>query len=877
MTLTPGTRLGAYDILAMIGVGGMGDVFRARDTRLQRDIALKVLPDSFVRDPDRLARFRREALVLAALNHPNVAAIFGVEESTDTLALVLELVDGPTLADRIEQRPLPLDEALPIAAQIADALEAAHEQGVVHRDLKPANIKIRPDGTVKVLDFGLAKALDAHPTSVDAASGPTITSPALMTAAGVLLGTAAYMSPEQAKGRPADRRSDIWAFGVVLFEMLSGRRPFKGDDVADTLAAVLRAEPAWNELPAITPMGVRRLLRRCLQKDSRRRLQHIGDARLELADVGLEESTPPVRVAPLRRPIWPIIAAATAGGVAVGAALWVLGRGESVRPVTRFPISVPELAARAVGQGSSVTLSPDGQTIVYVVGGPSPGLEKRRLNEMRSERIRGAEGGTRPFFSPDGEWIGFIVGTKLRKVPVAGGSPIPICEVGTSARASWGDDGTIVVARPSLWKVPAGGGRLQPLIEAGEGVGQFIDPYVLPGSRAVLVQNRQPPSPGFIEAIDLQTRTRHRLVEGSSGRLTTAGELIFVRQSQMWAARFDATRLAMIGSAVPVFESASFGAEGLDSQGGYATSNNGSLVYLAGSATTSLGWLDRKGVWTTLADGITDVRNPRLSPDGTRIAVNGGANPANVYVFEVGRPGSRLPLTTSGHNRIGAWSRDGQQIAFFSALMTPQASLGVQDLFVVPASGGTPTRVLERPGAQWADSWSPDGRFLIFDDGPGYSRDLWVLPLGGEPRRLVADPKFNERGGAFSPDGKSFAFVSDMSGRAEVYVEPFPGPGERVPISIEGGLQPVWSRDGRELFYRQGDALMAVPVQFDPFRPGAPRKHLDMPRALYGQDPYVPEYDVAADGRVVTVRRDTVPEIHVVLNWAEELRRALGR
>ena len=340
--------------------------------------------------------------MLAALNHPNVAAIFGVEESTDTLALVLELVDGPTLADRIEQGPLPLDEALPIAAQIADALESAHEQGVIHRDLKPANIKIRPDGTVKVLDFGLAKALDTQPDERRCRDGPTITSPALMTAAGVLLGTAAYMSPEQAKGRPADRRSDIWAFGAVLFEMLSGRWAFKGDDVGDTLAAVLRAEPSWSDLPPGTPIGVRRLLRRCLQKDPKRRLRHIGDARLELADVGLEEATA-LRVAPGRRWLWPIVAAATAGAAAVGAALWVLPRGESARPVTRFPISVPELAARVPGSGSSVTLSPDGQAIVYVVGGPNTGLERRRFNEMRPERIRGTEGGTRPFFSPDGE------------------------------------------------------------------------------------------------------------------------------------------------------------------------------------------------------------------------------------------------------------------------------------------------------------------------------------------------------------------------------------------------------------------------------------------------------------------------------------------
>ena len=393
--------------------------------------------------------------------------------------------------------------------------------------------------------------------------------------------------------------------------------------------------------------------------------------------------------------------------------------------MTRFPISVPDLAVRVPGAGSSVTLSPDGQSIVYVVGGPTPGLERRRLNEMRPERIRGAEGGTRPFFSPDGEWIGFIVGSKLRKIPAGGGLPVSICDVETNARASWGDDGTIVVARPGLWKVPAVGGRLEPLIDAGEGVGQFADPYVLAGSRAVLVQNRRPPGPGFVEAVDLQTRSRHRLVEGSSGRLSSTGELLFIRQGQMWAIKFDATRLAVIGTAVPVFESSGFTSEGGDI---FATSSNGSLVYLAGSATTSLVWLDRKGTSTTLVGGAAEARNPRLSPDGTRIAVN-SAIPANVHIFDVARPGSRLPLTTSGHNRAGAWSPDSQRLAFFSAPTTPQGSLGDQDLFVMSASGGTPTRVLERPGAQWADSWSPDGGSLIFDDGPGYSRDLWYSRL----------------------------------------------------------------------------------------------------------------------------------------------------
>jgi eukaryotic-like serine/threonine-protein kinase len=873
MSLTPGDRLGAYDVLARLGAGGMGEVFRGRDRALHRDVALKVLPEAFVQDTDRIARFGREAQILAALNHPNIAAIYGVESSGAVPALVLELVEGPTLADRIASGTLPVDEALAVAAQVVAALEAAHSQGIVHRDLKPANIKLRPDGTVKVLDFGLAKALDGNAVTANPDLSQAITSPAL-TRAGLILGTAAYMSPEQARGRSADARSDIWAFGVVLYEMLTGERMFQGDDVADTLAAVLRAEPSWTAMPADAPASIRRLLRRCLQKDPQQRLQHIGDARLELADA---ENEATAAVAPAPRRLWPLGAAAAAGAAVAAALTAALGGARTMpppeRPVTRFSMQAPNLAARVIGSGSSVVISPDGRTVVYVIGGSGLGLERRRLNELSGEPIRGTEGGSRPFFSPDGQSIGFFTSSQLKRVSIDGGTPVVVADAPPNARGTWGDDDTIVIARPGLSRVPAGGGVVQQVLEANEDAGQFYEAEFLPGARAVLVQNRRPPSAGSIEAVELATGVRHRLVEGSSPKLAATGELLFVRDGKIWAAEFDTTRLSVAGTPVPLVESESLG-NGDAGEGGFATSGDGTLVYLAGEAASSLVWLDRQGAATPAWPGLVQVRNPRLSPDGRRLVAN-GTRAADLWLFDLER-GSRLRLTTEGFNRGGAWSPDGQRFAFFSAPSTPQLGAGLtQDLFSIPAGGGAPTKLLDRPGPQWADSWSPDGRYLVFDDGPGYSRDLWVLPLGGEPRPLVAS-RFNERGGAISRDGTSMAFVSDESGRDEVYVQPFPDPGSKVPISTNGGRQPVWSRDGSLLFYREGEWLMTVAVQTNPFRAASPRRVFEMPTALYSLDPYVADYDVAADGRILTVRREGAAEIHVVLNWVEELRRALA-
>jgi WD40 repeat protein len=870
VSLTPGTLLGAYEVGALIGAGGMGEVYRARDTRLHRDVALKVLPQTFAADPERLARFKREAQLLASLSHSNVGAIYGLEELASSSALVLELVEGPTLADRIASGPLPLEEALSIATQVADALEAAHELGIVHRDLKPANIKVRPDGTVKVLDFGLAKALDTAPASTTLDNSPTITSPA-MTLAGVILGTAAYMSPEQARGHAADRRSDIWAFGVVVFEMLTARRAFKGDDVPDILAAVLRAEPEWSALPPTTPRSIRRLLRRCLEKDRRRRLQHIGDARLELADPDDSEPPAPGVTAAARRRLWPIVVATVSGATVVAFAAWMMRPAPVERPVTRFTIQVPEMA-RVFGTGASVVISPDGRTLVYVVGGTRPGLERRQLHDGTTERVRGTDGGSRPFFSPDGQWLGFFADNKLKKVPVAGGVAVTLADAPRNASGAWGDNGSIVIARPDLRRVASTGGAPEVILEPRDV--QILEPEFLPGSKSVLVQTRTPPNPGFIEIVNLETRIHRRLLEGGSPKLAATGDLLFMRQGRLWGAKFDAGRGEIVGTPVQLGDSVNNLEQSTEGPT-YATSRDGTFVYMAGEAATSVVWLTRTGASTTALAADSSLRNPRLSPDGGRVLVN-GTSAADLWIFDFAR-GSRLRLTTAGYNRGGAWSPDGGQIAFFSL---PQAlqpgGVNTQDIFVIPSSGGSPTLVLERPGPQWVDSWSPNGRYLMLDDGPGFSRDLLVLPLGGEPRAFVAT-RFNERSGVFSPDGGSVAFVSDESGRDDVYVLPFSGGGQKVPISVNGGRQPVWSRDGRELFYREDDAMMVVAVKHSPFQASAPRKLFDMPGALYGLDPYSADYDVAPDGRFISVRREGSADIQVILNWTEELRHALGK
>jgi tRNA A-37 threonylcarbamoyl transferase component Bud32 len=892
--------IGSYRILEKIGEGGMGEVFRATDTILKRHVALKVLRSEVANTSERIARFQREAEVLASLNHPNIAHLYGIEKSNGILALVMELVEGETLADRIAEGNISLDEALPIAKQIAEALEAAHEQGIIHRDLKPGNIKLRDDGTVKVLDFGLAKALEPTVASGSAAAlanSPTITSPALETGVGVLLGTAAYMSPEQAKGRPADKRSDIWAFGCVLFEMLTGTRPFGGKDVAETMAAVIRAEPSWASLPARTPAAITRLLKRCLHKDPRQRLQHAGDARLELTETewAATSDSAPHQATSAR---WWMLATAVAVVAAAIAVLALRMRNpEPVgAPVSRFAIRIPDAATiSTTSSGYDVALSPDGRTLLF--SGPGSGVYKRRLDATAFEPLRGAEIGLGPFFSPDGAWVGFLSEGKLKKVPIEGGLPITICDTPfAGARGTWGEDGTIVfTAGGDLYQVSENGGAIQPILKAGGDDGAvYSQPRFVPGSKTVLVRNGGPTgaSSGRIEAIELSTLKRHPLVEGTAPQLSATGDLLFQQQGALWAVRFNPGRLAIEGAPVRMIESVWT----LVANAAFSAARGGTLAYVAGSASSdrSIVWIDHGGKVTPAADTRGQLQSPRLSPNGKLAVVSatdGGS--LGLWLYDLDR-GTRQRLTTDANSRRTAWSPDATQFAFYS-VTTPgvRQTASDQDLYVMPSTGGEPKLLLKRPGLQYPDSWSPDGRFLIFEDGEGPEasigarRDLWLLPLRKTPLGIEAEApqrllvtRFNERGAVFAPDGRHIAFVSDESGRPEIYVQPFPGQAPKIPISTNGGLQPVWSRHGDELFYREGNWLMSVALQREPFRAGSPRRLFEFPGVTYNLDQNFADYDVAPDGRFLAIRSDVGArgqDIQLVLNWTEDLRRALGR
>jgi serine/threonine protein kinase len=635
LALAPGTRLGVYEVTAQIGEGGMGQVYQARDTKLHRDVALKILPDAFARDPDRLARFTREAQTLASLNHPNIAQIHGFEESGNVRALVMELVEGEDLSQRIARGAIPITEALSTAKQIAEALEAAHEQGVIHRDLKPANIKVREDGTVKVLDFGLAKAME--PTgarSSNVSESPTITTPA-MTQAGMILGSAAYMSPEQAKGRAADRRSDVWAFGVVLYEMLTGQRAFKGEDVSDTLAFILTREPDWTALPADTPPLIRRLLRRCLEKERKRRLDSAADARLEIeeamtassaVEAAAAQSEPAPRSAWSRALTWTL--AASTLGLAIALALllapWRASRGVE-RPLVRLDVDLGadvSLPASAP-EGASVIISPDSTRIVYVSASSGPArLVTRRLDQPRTTDLQGTEDASGPFFSPDGQWVGFFARGKLNKVPVEGGLVVPLSDIPRVVGASWGDDGYVVAAMGAggLVRIPSGGGAATPLTDPGNEE-DYLLPQVLPGGQAVLFLalragiDKQSIQQN-IEVIRVRDRRRKTLLRSAtSPRYLPSGHLVYTKGATLFALPFDLDRLETSGTAVPVLEDVAV--QPVSGLAQFDVSRSGTMVYRKdpGSAVgmTRVQWLDASGKKDTVMAKPAVFSAPRLS------------------------------------------------------------------------------------------------------------------------------------------------------------------------------------------------------------------------------------------------------------------------
>jgi eukaryotic-like serine/threonine-protein kinase len=905
--LEPGTSVGPYRVSGLIGEGGMGQVYRAHDTKLQRDVALKILPDAFVHDPDRLARFTREAHMLASLNHPNIAGIHGFEDGGEIHALVLELVEGSTLADRIARGPLPVDEALAIARQIADALEAAHEHGIVHRDLKPTNIKVREDGTVKVLDFGLAKAAvppRAAPTANDPNTAdvltvtvpdtvsPTIVSPA-MTQMGIILGTAAYMSPEQAKGRQADKRSDVWAFGAVLYEMLSGQRVFKGDDIADTLASVLRQDIDWTALPASTPAPVRRLIARCLDRDARRRLRDIGEARIVLDDpaaLARADAGDVPTVAPLR-PLWRR-AMATAAASLVAALLavgsvWLLTR-PAPPSIVRTTITTSGSTALALsGFDRDVAITPDGSRVVY--RGTNQ-LLVRALNQLEPTVLGGLGAPRGLFVSPDGQWIGFFDGTTINKVAITGGPPVTIAPTdGQGARsATWGPDGTIIFATGApatgLRRVSAAGGEptvlTTPDRERGERHHSW--PEFLPGAGAVLftISSFEGEGTNQIAVLDLQAGTSKVLIRGgSAARYVPTGHLVYEFTGTLFAVPFNLGRLEVVGTPMPVLD-VTPGPGAAD----VALAANGSLVYVpwgGGVSDQTVVWVDRQGRVSPLPNIPPDrYRDVRISPDGGRLAL---ATEADVFTYDVVRATLSRLTTDPASDRSPIWTSDSQRIIFRSQRAR------YPELFRRPADGaGRDEQLLARKDLVdlYPSSWSADGTQLLFTEAPSPGRCAigqmaierpsdWNVLLGGE--RCYAHA-------AVSPDGHWMAYRSNHSGQNEIYVERYPELGNRQQTSTGGGQVPVWSRDGRELFFSSldGRQMLAVPVQYGSTLVTG-RQQLLFETAI-GVSVSGRPYDIAPDGRFLMIRSGqaqagggTASNLILVQNWFEELKRLVPR
>jgi Tol biopolymer transport system component len=884
-----GRRLGGYQVQARLGAGGMGVVYRARDTKLGRDVAIKILPHVFTSDPERLARFEREARMLAALNHPHIGAIYGVEEAEGVRALVLELVEGDTLADRLQRGPVPVAEALAIARQIAEALEAAHEKGIIHRDLKPANIKVTPDGVVKVLDFGLAKASIGDGSTPDLTQSPTMTIGG--TREGVILGTAAYMSPDQARGQAVDKRTDIWAFGCVLYELLTGRAVFARETMTDTLAAVIEHEPDWRALPAGVPAGVQRLLRRCLEKDSKRRLRDIGDVRLEIDEataIDAEASAasdvrPTLRLARARS--WALAAVVL---VAIGALAWVLlsrERRSGTTPITRTTIALPADQILDTGGGLPLAIAPDGQRLVYVAR--SDGIARlyvRALDAYESLLLAGTEGAQFPFFSPDGRWVGFFANGLLKRVAIGGGAPLPICDVpatgagGGDARprgGTWAPDGTIVFDRGAsgLMRVPATGGSPTPVTSRDSAMDarNLSWPEFLPDGRALIATVIGLPAPGsHLAVLSFDTGEWRVVGLGEQARYVASGYLVYhaphVREGEVQAVGFDASRGAFRGEPFSVmggvFRSPNGGSIYL------GVSQSGTLVFAPGGLAHTLVRVDRNGRRTSLSDDRRGFRFPRISPDGRKVAVTIDPRPSEIWVYDIERR-SRIPLVREGHSLNPVWTPDGTRIAY-------STYFGPSDHHVYwrAADGSGAAELLSE--YEYPSGWTGNGRALIVEDVTATNGfDIRIVPLGGDSQPLVATPT-TEMAGRLSSDGNWIAYQSNESGRYEVYVRRFPNTNDGTWIvSTAGGHSPVWSPNGRELFYMTGATLMAVPVgsRGAEFAAGAPAALFSGPFDTTQNK----NFDVFPDGSgfvMVEADPDARPtRLQVVLNWTEELKR----
>jgi serine/threonine-protein kinase len=915
-----GERIGSYTVVEKLGEGGMGVVYRATDSRLHRDVALKFIPEALARDPQIMGRFEREAQVLASLNHPNIASIYGIEESGGQRALVMELVAGEELAARIDRGQLPLEETLRIALAIAEALEAAHDKGVIHRDLKPANIKLAARGDtsggplVKILDFGLAKALQGDQASMSGADltrSPTLSVAA--TQAGMILGTAGYMSPEQARALPADRRADIWSFGVILYEMLAGRRAFAGETVADTLAKVIEREPEWPALPATTPAAIKGLLERCLVKNPRQRLQAIGDARLVLEETIASLARPQSTVAPAPASVEPtrtstgrslgrILPWAVAGAALAVAALAIFG-GFGLRSVDRVvpPMQVEIAVGAAIldlGLGSSVALTPDGTRLVYVEGNDvSRKLLVRPLDRLTPTLLNSGDSGStapyHPFLSPDGEWIGFVTATELRKIQITGGTPMKLCAAARSRGATWLPDDTIVFApspNTGLFRIPAAGGEPQPLTQLDTAKNEATHrwPQVLPDGKHVLFTSHTLQSPfdtANLEVVNVETGERKEVYRGGTyGRYVPTGHLVFLNGNTLFAARFDLGKLELRASPVPVLQEVAVSL----SEGGaqYAFSNNGVLAYVGGTTQVvpyPAVWVDHRGGTSQLLPEPGVYCNPQLSLQGDRLSLTvlAGDN-WDVWVYDIERGVSTRLTFEKSIDSEQIWSPDGQWLIFSSDQGGPDS------LYRKRSDGsGEIERLTEAKSAQWAASWSRDGRYVLYIQ-QGQQFDIGYLDLETrETHDFLATP-FGDAYPDLSPDGRWLAYASNESGAWAVYVRPFPSGNGKWQVSDAGGANPRWSGDGRRLFWRTDDGIMVADVEAagGSFRSGKVRQLFSGPfqggpGGLSIGGLQFNDYDVSADGERFVMFPDPQKagrgdhaHVTLVTRWFDDLERA---
>jgi Tol biopolymer transport system component len=925
LALKAGARIGQYEVLGVIGAGGMGEVYRARDTRLQRDVAIKVLPGVMAGDQRRMARFEREARALAALNHPNIATVHGIEDlSADPEhghAIVLELIDGEDLSWRLKQGPIPLAEALAIARQVAEALAAAHAAGIVHRDLKPANIKVREDGTVKVLDFGLAKGATADadiPAGSGSGSGPgsqpgdlplTLSLHGDVTEDGDVVGTAAYMAPEQAKGRVVDKRADIWSFGVLLFEMLAGTRPFTGADANDTIARVLAAEPDWTTLPADTPPSVRRLLVRCLTKERKRRLHDIADARLEIDEATAAEpeaawarrADAADQAAPSsgwRRAV-AFGALGIAAGLGVGVVAW---RTVPAAPlVTHARIDVgPAAELNAGGVHPSVVLSaggartalawlPNGRTLAFI--GIENGVRQVYLRDLASEVARpigGTEGARLFTLSPDGGEVAFWTGGAISKVKISGGPSAKICDVGVVHGLSWGASRIVFVEAPALSWVPPGGGERKQLTDPPALV-RHSTPFLLPGDAALLYTEYEkqwtsgdervmvlPLTPGGVAKILLR--------EAADARYLPSGHLAFLRQGTLFVVPFDVQTLELRGDPVAVMKDiaqsiVAWDSDDLTLAGQFAVSPQGMLAYVSSPPQVypdrELVAVDRRGRVTPVGAPARGYRNHvEVSPDGSRLAVSvQTVTDVQLFVYDLRRGSmSRVAESLKGEVIVAAWSRDDRlAVQLVDGGKVMAAIIGFND--------SRPPVVVAKSESFWASSWSPDGRLVGMRGG-----HLWLFsadPTDSHPTAVAATTA-NETQPAWSPDGRWLTYTSNATGRREVYVRPYPGSSDPIMVSMNGASGPAWNPSGRELFFiepgPEQDRMMVVDMT-TPGHPGKPAALYSFPHdGLFLGTAILTPYAVAPDGqRFYAVRQvpraiTPVTQVNLILNWFEELK-----